>query len=247
MTIETSDNVTSDNASSDSTTTGNSCVAPRELPDIPGGWTSRTVDLAGRAIRLTIPAAPDAFLDDPEVIAAHNRDGYMPYWGYLWPTSLEMAAAVLQHDWPPGTAALEIGAGIGLTGLAGLAAGLHVTFSDYDRLSVEVALYNARQNGWEQARGIVLDWRQPLSETYSLIIGCDLIYEAQNHAPILNLLQQMLAADGECWLADPGRHQADKFLAASDQQGFRRELRELQRLPYPGRPEGVTNLWILRR
>src|SRR4051812_25825489 len=113
------------------------------LPQIPGGWTQRAFTLGGRSLSLTLPADPDAFLDDPEVHARHDRDGYMPYWSYLWPTSLETAAYVLQSTWTPGTEALEIGAGTGLTGLAGLLAGLDVTFSDYDALSVEVCLLNA--------------------------------------------------------------------------------------------------------
>ena len=42
----------------------------------------------------------------------------MPYWPYLWPAAYAMSAAVLRENWPPGAAALEIGAGIGLVGLA---------------------------------------------------------------------------------------------------------------------------------
>lgn len=216
------------------------------LPSIPGGWTTRDVVVAGRTIRLTLPASPDAFLDDPVVIAEHERSGYMPYWGYLWPASLEMAAAVLRHDWPPGLAALEIGAGIGLTGLAALSAGLDVSFSDYDAQAVELALYNARQNGWPHARGLLLDWRHPARQRFPLIIGCDVIYEKQNHAPILNLLEAMLTPDGQCWLADPGRHQADAFFANARRRGFHCDLRPLPREPFPGRPDGVTNLCVLR-
>ena len=31
-----------------------------------------------RARCVTLPASPDAFLDDPEVLAANRRDDYMP-------------------------------------------------------------------------------------------------------------------------------------------------------------------------
>jgi predicted nicotinamide N-methyase len=217
------------------------------LPEIPGGWTTRMVTVAGRAFPMALPASPDAFLEDPRVLEAHQRDGYMPYWGYLWPTSLEMATAVLEHRWPAGTRALEIGAGIGLSGLAGLAAGLEVVFSDYDAQAVELALFNARMNGLDRARGLVLDWRSPPAERYPVIFGCDVIYERQNHAPILNLLDIMLADQGEAWFADPGRHQADAFLADARQQGYDCLCRPLPRQAFAGRPDGVTNLWILRR
>jgi predicted nicotinamide N-methyase len=218
-----------------------------ELPAIPGGWTLRDFTLAGRTLHVTLPAAPDAFLDDPEVLAANRRDDYMPYWSYLWPTSLETAVAVLKHDWAEGTEALEIGAGIALTGLAALSRGLRVAFSDYDRQALALAMHNARQNGLEaSAEELFLDWRQPIDRRFPMIFGCDVIYERQNHLPILGLLEAMLAPDGEAWITDPGRHQADDFLKLLRDRPFAVEHRKLPREPYPGRPAGTTNLWVLR-
>jgi predicted nicotinamide N-methyase len=232
------------------------------LPAIPGGWSQRDFLLAGHTLRVTLPASPDAFLDDPEVLAANRRDDYMPYWSYLWPASLETAVTVLNHDWqlvsPPlskggsrGASAqeihaLEIGAGIALTGLAALARGLAVTFSDYDQRAIDLALFNARQNQLDRrADGLLLDWRQPIDREFPVIFGCDVIYEKQNHRPILGLLEKMLARDGVCWITDPGRHQADAFLELLATSPFQFRHRTLIREPYPGRPPGTTNLWVL--
>ncbi len=225
-----------------------------ELPRIPGGWTRRDFVLAGRTLHVTLPASPDSFLDDPEVLAANRRDDYMPYWSYLWPTSLETAVAVLTHDWSKtgpgspsyGMEALEIGAGIALTGQAALARGFSVTFSDYDRQAIDLALFNARENHLDgRAEGLLLDWRQPIDRQFPVIFGCDVIYEKQNHRPILGLLEKMLAKEGECWITDPGRHQADAFLQLLAVSPFRFEHHTLIREPYPGRPAGTTNLWVL--
>lgn len=260
-------------------------VSATELPGIPGGWTSRDFMLAGRTLRVTLPASPDAFLDDPGVLAASRRDDYMPYWSYLWPTSLETAVAVLNHDWAQPTSpplgkggpggvgsianqpqelflpevtdglgspsrepiqALEIGAGIALTGLAALVRGLRVTFSDYDPQAIDLALFNARENHLEQnAEGLLLDWRQPIDRQFPVIFGCDVIYERQNHRPILGLLEKMLAQNGECWITDPGRQHADAFLELLTGSPFQARHRKLTREPYPGRPAGTTNLWVL--
>lgn len=230
-------------------TPGEQCARLNDgLPDIPGGWTLREYLLAGRAFRVTQPAAPDDFLDDPDVLAANRRDDYMPYWSYLWPASLEMATAILETRWPAEGDALDLGSGIGLTGLAGLAAGLQVTFSDYDDQSLKLAMFNARQNGLsERAEALQLDWRRPTGRKFPLIFGCEVIYERQNHAPILKTLDTLLAAGGECWIADPGRHQADAFFPEAAKHGYSWTMRPLPRLPYPGRPDGVTNLWMLRR
>ena len=222
-----------------------------ELPEIPGGWTNRDFVLPSRrlgdtTLKVTLPASPDAFLDDPEVLAANRRDDYMPYWSYVWPTSLETAVAVLEHGWQPGTAALEIGAGIALTGLAALARGLSVTFSDYDQRAIDLALVNARQNGIErEAQGLLMDWRAPIDRQFPVIFGCDVIYERQNHQPILGLLQKMLAKTGQAWISDPGRFHADAFLKLLPDSPFAARHTLLAREPYPGRPAGTTNLWIV--
>ena len=216
-----------------------------ELPAIAGGWATREYVVGGRRLTLTLPSQPDALLDDPQVLQAHALDGYMPYWGYLWPTSLETATALLRENWRAGTTFLELGAGIGLTGLAALAAGLKVTFSDYDAQAVRLALFNARQNGFHESRGLLLDWRAPGCEKFSLIVGCDVVYEARNHAPLLDVVDAMLEPSGTCWITDPGRHQADLFVKAARSRGYRCTLQTLAREPFPSRPDGVTHLWRL--
>src|SRR5664279_3974276 len=73
---------------------------PSELPEIPGGWTEREWTIAERTFRLKLPAVPDAFLEEPDVHAAFDRDEYMPYWAFLWPAALKMVAMILTEDWP---------------------------------------------------------------------------------------------------------------------------------------------------
>ena len=113
---------------------------PVDLPAIPGGWTDCEWSIEGRSFRLFIPAVPDAFIEDPEVHAAFDRDEYMPYWAYLWPAALKMSATILATRWPENAEILEIGAGIGIVGLAGLSLGLNVTISDYEPKAVELPL-----------------------------------------------------------------------------------------------------------
>jgi predicted nicotinamide N-methyase len=218
-----------------------------QFPEIAGGWATRKFVLEGRAFQVTMPANPDALLDLPEVLAANVRDDYMPYWGHLWPSSLDMGAELLRTKWRPGTQALELGTGIGLVALAALAAGLSVVLSDYDRQSVQLALSNAVQNGFPQARGIRLDWRQPLPCTFPLILACELIYEKRNHTPLLDTFDAMLAPDGVAWVADPERHQADAFLDLARHRSYEIEKRPLPEEILAGRPPSHTNLWILRR
>lgn len=185
--------------------------SPGGLFPVPGGWTERDWLIEGRPFRLTLPAIPDAFLDDPEVHAAFDRDEYMPYWAFLWPAALKMAAMVLRREWPSGAEVLELGAGIGIVGIAGLAKGLNVVISDYEPKAVELAVYNAHRNGLSQVQGLVLDWRNPPDRQYKYLWGCELLYEDRHHEPLLRLTRQILAPGGVAWFADGGRMRAERF------------------------------------
>lgn len=191
------------------------------LPDVPGGWTVNCVQAGSASFELVQPTHPDEFLEDPAVLEANRRDDYMPYWSYLWPASIEMAAAFERAPWTAGLPALELGAGVGLVGLAALRRGCRVTFSDYDPVAVACALRNAQRNALaEGAAGLLLDWRMPLNSQWPLIFGCEVTYERGNHSVLLDLLERMLAPQGTCWFGDPGRSQAPNFLRLADERGF---------------------------
>jgi SAM-dependent methyltransferase len=115
---------------------------------------------------------------------------------------------------------LELGCGSGLVGLAALAAGYEVTFSDYVPQAVELALENAARNGLSGARGLVLDWRRPLSLQFPFIVAADVTYDRTNLAPLLDTLDRMLAPGGEAWLGDAGRGPAAEFLTLAADRGF---------------------------
>lgn len=208
-------------------------VTPAGLPDVPGGWAERSWTVEGRTITLVLPAAPDDFLEDAEVHAAFDRDEYMPYWAYLWPASLKMVATIFRTSWTAGTEILELGAGVGIVGMAGLMQGLRVTISDYEPKSVELALFNARQSGYaDSTTGLVLDWRHPPESRYPWIWGCELLYEDRNHEPLLELTRQMLLPGGRAWFVDGGRAKAARFVGLLKQFGlhgklFDEELRPL--------------------
>lgn len=206
-------------------------LQPAELPTIPGGWTEREWAIEGHSFRLTLPALPDAFLEDPDVHAAFDRDEYMPYWAFLWPAALKMVTLILKSDWPAGAEVLEIGAGIGIVGLAGLARGLKVTISDYEPKAVELALYNARRNDLSGATGMVLDWRTPPAKQFPILWGCELLYEDRHHEPLLDLTRKMLTPDGVAWFVDGGRVRAQRFCELVSQYGLRATLFDEQYQP----------------
>jgi len=179
---------------------------------VPGGWTEQTLAVGSRSFQIVLPAEPDRFLEQLEHLdkldAADN-----PYWATLWPAAQQTAEFILRHEWPHGRPALELGCGVGLVGLAGLAAGLDVTFSDVNELAVSTAIENAKRNGFDAA-GRRLDWGQPDASRYPLLLAADVLYDPKLHAPLLDTILNTLDRRGECWIGDPGRSAASQFIAA---------------------------------
>lgn len=196
------------------------------LPEIPCGWSEQDVEVGSRSFVLTLPADPDAFLDDAAVLEANRMSDHTPYWSYLWPASLSMARLIpkVMKERPVGSCrALDIGAGIGLVGIAALATGLDVTFSDYDETAVRLAQHNAAQNGFVGQPAVLFDWRkldEAKLELFPLILGCDVVYEQPNHPLVLNVLERLLKPGGTGWVGDPGRGSLREFVFLAEQRGF---------------------------
>lgn len=185
---------------------------------VPGGWAEEQVRVGRICVDLVRPAEPDAFLE--QIVDDAGDAEQDPYWAQLWPTSRQMAQFVLERDWPAGMRTLELGCGLGLVGIAALARGLAVTFSDLHQLAVETAIENARRNGFTNARGLLLDWRRPKQEHFPMIIAADILYDSQLHTPLLDCIDAMLGPNGACYLGDPGRSAAEAFADAARKRGI---------------------------
>jgi predicted nicotinamide N-methyase len=164
------------------------------------------VIVEGRTFLIDRPGESDRLLDHPYVRAAFASDEYMPYWADLWPAARMLAKAVLREPWQPGLPALEVGCGLGLPGIAGLARGLRITFSDYDATALHFAALNARLNGFDDFATLQLDWRRPPeSLRVPVILASDLLYEMRNVEPLVGLIKGVLLPGGVCLLTDQDR------------------------------------------
>ena len=155
---------------------------------------------------IELPAETDKLFTDPRVRAAFGIDEFLPYWADLWPAARMLAKVIVRESFPAGLEALEIGCGLGLPGVAALAKGLRVTFSDCDATALRFAADNARLNGFDNFTTLQMDWRDPPANVqFPLLLASDLIYEMRNVAPLVALIKQLLRPDGECLLTDQDR------------------------------------------
>lgn len=176
-----------------------------------GPTVTATMRFGNRTVRLVRPADPDRLLNDEAVLALNRRDDYMPYWAYLWPGASLLAEVVAKETWRPGLRGLEIGCGLGLAGLVGVASGLRVDFTDYDEAPLAFVRRSAEANGFgaEVATTRRLDWRRLPSEKYPLILGADVLYEGRLVPLVCNLIRTMLEPGGEALVAGPYRVATD--------------------------------------
>ena len=177
---------------------------------------------------LLAPVDPDALLDDPLVEERYKADNYLPYWPIIWPSGLMMAARILmEQGTPPGLPAegercIELGCGLGTSGIAAGMRGWDVTFTDYDPEAVQFAVHNALRNGVaaERVRGIHMDWRDPVDETYRWVLASDVLYERRLHGLLLGAVRKLLSPGGVAWVSDPQRTAAEDFAVEAVAAGF---------------------------
>lgn len=194
-----------------------------------GPVTVTTFEFGHRAVRIVRPADPDRLLDDPRVLEWNRRDDYMPYWAYLWPGAYLLAEAVARQEWPEAAdggplEVLEIGCGLGLAGLAAMAGGLSVQFSDYDRAPLEFVARSVAENGFDESRSRtrLLDWRKlpDEHERFPVILGADVTYEARLVPLVAAVLAATLVPGGVGMIASPYRVADKGFSAAVEALGL---------------------------
>lgn len=210
------------------------------------------VIVEGRTFTLERPAGLDKVFDHPAVRSAYAADEYIPYWTDLWAAGRMLAKVVLKEPWtkltgfayPPPV--LEVGCGLGLGGIAALARGLPVTFSDVDETACGFAATNARLNGFADYKLLPLDLRSPPAGlTFPVVIGSDLMYEQRMVEPLAEFIQAVLAPGGVALITDPDRVSARSFRWQAGQSGLHVEA-SLVRAGEPGGERIKGTLYRLR-
>ena len=98
----------------------------------------------------------------PATFAVDER---LPYWAELWTSALVLAEQCLVSPVIGGKRVLDLGCGLGLTGIAAAAAGAEVLFTDYEEDALAFAEWNARTNltaeAFARSSFRTADWRTP--------------------------------------------------------------------------------------
>ena len=209
--------------------------------------TSTIVKLKTGRVQLTIIEEPDWFLDR---LSRKDEEGklYLPYWTYLWESSIGLACHVETLGAQLREAqTLEIGCGFGLAGIVACRVGARVVFTDAECDAVRFAQHNAEQNGVEASADFVqMDWNTPCFNCkFPYILAADVIYEEHHWQPIVTLLQDYLTPNGIALFSEPNRKNASGFFKLLRDNGF-----AYQKSTCPVKLEGRTSqvaIYTVRR
>ena len=195
---------------------------------------TRAVALSQKTVNVVLPVDPAA------VEALHRLEGEPEadiVWSEVWPSAFAAADAILSGDLllpQPSLAAprvCELGAGVGLAGLAAALAwpNAHVLLTDREPRALWGALASAAANGLridashlpaglpplptittEQAASCVsaslLDWNAPLAPhlrgQFDILLLCDVLYQPGSITLLAELVPQLLSPRGALLLAD---------------------------------------------
>jgi predicted nicotinamide N-methyase len=174
----------------------------------------RRVALAGGDVFLVHPSDWEALREEE---AAVGRP--VPFWARPWPSGLSLATDVDERPPPPGTRVLELGCGLAAPSIVAARAGANVLASDGASDAVVFAAHSLALNETE-AEVAHADWAEQgaaLAERgpFDLVLAADVLYTPTNAESLVRLLPKLLAPWGEARIADPGRANAQVFLAAA--------------------------------
>lgn len=97
---------------------------------------------------------------------------------------------------------LELGAGLGVSVLAGAAAGFDVLLSDTEEVSLDVQRVSAAANGFTQVASLFWDWDNlPKPGSFDVIAGYEILSREEIVAPFLDICKNNLKTGGTIYIA----------------------------------------------
>ncbi|BDQ35670.1 hypothetical protein SYK_00300 [Pseudodesulfovibrio nedwellii] len=172
-------------------------------------------------------------------------DERLPYWAEVWPASVLLGRHIQRNaDRLCGKACLDLGCGLGLTGMIASSIGAQVVAFDYEWPAVRFARHNAELNNVPQPLWMVMDWRQLAVQpsSFDFIWGGDVLYEKRFFEPLIQLFRHALKPVGKIWIGEPVRTVSRPVWDELRERGFAPEKLTVEKVALCGQNPTV-NLW----
>jgi 2-polyprenyl-3-methyl-5-hydroxy-6-metoxy-1,4-benzoquinol methylase len=139
----------------------------------------------------------------------------LPFWGKIWEASILLAAYLAAQPVLPGRKILEIGTGLGVSGLFAAACGHEVTLSDHKEEILRFIRANVLLNNLDSVSIINVDWTRttPQQQVYDWIVGSEVVYHRPTYDALVEFFLKTLKPRGTIFLAKSTSLPADTFFA----------------------------------
>ncbi len=190
-----------------------------------GSFEIKNISFENLDIRFAEVKNPEKYFDEllkndpghPDV-----EDERIPYWCELWPSSIALSGFLVKHPaLVRGRTVLEIGCGLGLSGIVATALGGMVTLTDYIQDAIDVAAFNWKLNFESEPAVKILDWREPENfGRFEVLLASDVAYESRSFKSLIKAIKLLLKKDGIVLISEPNRKFSRDFFDELKENGF---------------------------
>lgn len=163
---------------------------------------------------------------DPDGVAerANIPPAMWPIFGLVWPAGVFLAETMSRFPCE-GKRVLEIGCGLALSSLVLQRGGTDITSTDMHPLAETFLEENLALNDMTPIPFYPGSWGETdlQLEKFDLIIGSDLLYEAEHPALLAGFIDRHANDEVEVIIVDPGRGHHGRFKRAMEALGYRLE------------------------
>jgi predicted nicotinamide N-methyase len=188
----------------------------------------QTVEVGPYDIHVKVLRDRNQFDDVDGEAASHGVSPEMwPVFGLVWDAGQELARRMVDHD-VGHRRVLELGCGIAVASLVLRRRDLDVTATDHHPLAGAFLAHNAGLNAGGPIPFVRAAWSELTPELglFDLLIGSDVLYEAQSVSALVDFVDSHAAPTAELMVIDPGRGHLGRFARAMGERGFVEQTRE---------------------
>lgn len=151
-----------------------------------------------------------------------------PYWAHVWTGALTLARYLEAHVDCREMSVLDLGCGLGLTGIVAARKGGRVVFADKEPAALVFATANAQRNDCRDCEVRTLDFTSDMfDQQFTFILGAEILYDRPTFPALVAFFDRHLAPHGRALLADAKRTNTAEFYGLMEKAGLRWRQEEI--------------------
>lgn len=179
-----------------------------------------TPDRHPRCIEIYAVDDPASVIDGAALLKRESIDE-PPYWALIWIGSRAIASRLLESTLAADAEVLDLGCGLGLSGIAAARAGGRVTFVDHIEEPLEFVRASLAHNTLEAVAVARLDFTtESLGKRFDLILAADIVYDPADYRPLVEFLDSHLQTSGAILLTESLRADACEVIELLKARGM---------------------------